>query len=192
MNKKKAVTRYAGSLAQPIGELQAAYFSLAPDLQVSHEVEHMLLLLDHYKIPRDHAHRWLHLARSLAKDHVPAFEVAEIPRACGRGRPRKFEPFLLSGGLGQLAKIHSAPKKTRGRPKKISDRFLESLVQNVERVCKQNGFKGRGKITDALKILLIDMARKEEISPNRAIRENLERAQRLYSVAVKRFPKKSK
>jgi hypothetical protein len=91
-------TRYNKSSAEETVAQNAA--------TINSEAENLLLLMDHYRIDRDHEDRWCLLAFALARDHVPAFRAP--PK---RGRPKK--------DIDKM-KVYSAVRKRIAKNKALS------------------------------------------------------------------------
>ena len=140
------------------------------------EAERMFLLLQHYAIDADDAIKWFRLVLALARDHVPGFSVAE---GRGAGRPSKIK--------GRLADLIERPTPKRGRPKR--ERNPLTLIEAVEKTKMEHGLTGRGSDKQALEIILTAIAKKNNESVTKLLKEELPHFQKRLSDARKLIPK---
>jgi hypothetical protein len=165
------------------------------ETRFNHEWRLLESLCEHYKIEKqaEFGTRMALLALSLARDHVPAFDVHVAKR---RGRPKKNVlasrlafgsslPFVgLGGGL-----LGSEAKKPRGRPKN-PDRVpqLRRLLEWILKEIQEHGLRGRGSITTVLKDRISKYAIEHGHPQFRLIRRGLPILRKDVSEAKKLFP----
>jgi hypothetical protein len=135
---KKRIS-YKGKLAKPTQEgpwlaAEMREQGKYDELRSKHEMDLLCELFDHYKIDREAANCWILLTYRLARDHVPAFSIAEA-------RQTNFQSIAR-----WWRKLH--PKKA-GRPRKWTpgdyDRILNARKIGEHLLSE----KGTARITDA-------------------------------------------
>lgn len=142
--------RYLGEL----GKLTPQRLSLAAMLRArgddnkweewlaGHESELLCELLDYYKLDRRAPNKWFLLAYRLAKDHVPAFTIAE---GRGRGRPRK--PYTVRDLLRRMKLVKP------GRPRKWKLADYEAILEARDVGERRLRAKGVKRVTDQAAML---------------------------------------
>lgn len=139
----------------------------------------LFALLDHYKIPRNDASRWFLLARRLAIEHVPVFSTG------GKvGAPKKLRAGASLGEVLGGSRRQGRP----GRPIKRTDERYRSFLKFAHGA--EPGSLGRGDIKASLEKIIMDDARRNNLSVQTAIANDLRYYQKRFSVVRKaKIPK---
>lgn len=124
------------------------------------EAERFFELLYFFRTRHQDKTKWFQLARALAGAHVPGFGFV----GSRAGRPRKHV---------RLPSVADTSHQERGRPKKYTDENRKGLVRIVRETQEKHGLKRRGKDKQALKIILTAYAKKEGLSVEKLLREEL-------------------
>jgi hypothetical protein len=151
------------------------------------QCESLMLLLNHFKIPRDSGNRWLHLAFRLACDHVPACQVSTAkapgrPRKPGMGRTDKLR---LVGDLG-FARLAEPGKP--GRRKKYTDERERRFLRTVAQGCARLNLRGHGAVSKYFRHKIQIRAHMNSRLRGRTAEVLLRRLRRRYSAAIKKYP----